>query len=108
MPHHIVQSGHNKQAVFFEADDYQFYLENLQELELMFDLEVYGYCWMTNHIHLIVNRGATPSNISELMKRLAGRQTWHLNKIKHRSGSSWVSRFKTSPIQTDQILMQCC
>jgi putative transposase len=56
-PHHIVQRGHNKQAVFFEAADYKNYLENLQELKQMLDLQVYGYCLMTNHIHLIVNPG---------------------------------------------------
>ncbi|MFT6753496.1 MAG: putative transposase, partial [Candidatus Azotimanducaceae bacterium] len=33
------------------------YLENLQELKQMLDLQVYGYCLMTNHIHLIVNPG---------------------------------------------------
>jgi putative transposase len=75
MPHHIVQRGHNKQAVFIETAYYKYHLENLQELKQMLDLHVYGYCPMTNHIHLIVKPGETPSNISELRKHLAGRHT---------------------------------
>ncbi len=31
MPHHIVQRGHNKSAVFIEEQDYQYYLDNLVE-----------------------------------------------------------------------------
>jgi REP-associated tyrosine transposase len=30
-PHHIVQRGHNRKAVFIEASDYQIYLDTMQE-----------------------------------------------------------------------------
>ncbi len=30
-PHHIVQRGHNRNAVFLGDQDYQYYLENLRE-----------------------------------------------------------------------------
>tara|TARA_B110000495_G_C22976518_1_gene573624 strand:+ start:486 stop:749 length:264 start_codon:yes stop_codon:yes gene_type:complete len=74
-PHHIVQRGHNKRAVFVEKADFLYYLANLREWEKILKVLVYGYCLMTNHIHLIVDPCSCPSNISELMKRLAGRQT---------------------------------
>jgi putative transposase len=32
-PHHIVQRGHDRKAVFVENRDYQYYLNNLTELE---------------------------------------------------------------------------
>jgi putative transposase len=63
---------------------------------------------MTNHIHLIDDPGSCPSNISELMKRLAGRQTRYVNKTEHRSGSLWEGRYKISPIETDEYLLRCC
>jgi putative transposase len=31
MPHHIVQRGHNKNAVFVENEDYSYYLNTLVE-----------------------------------------------------------------------------
>ena len=31
LPHHIVQRGHNRSAVFIEESDYQYYLNNLAE-----------------------------------------------------------------------------
>ena len=63
---------------------------------------------MTNHIHLIVNPGETPTNVSELMKRLAGRQTRYVNRLENRTGSLWDRRYGISPIDTDEYLLQCC
>jgi REP-associated tyrosine transposase len=41
------------------------------------------------------------------MKRLSGRQTRYVNRLEGRSGTLWESRYKSSPIQTDQYLLAC-
>ncbi|GAB5453613.1 MAG: hypothetical protein Hals2KO_39410 [Halioglobus sp.] len=41
------------------------------------------------------------------MKRLAARQTRHVNKVENRTGSLWEGRYKASPIQSDAYLLQC-
>ena len=53
-PHHIVQRGHNREAVFLADEDYQFYLENLREWKEKLAIKVYGWCLMANHVYLIV------------------------------------------------------
>ncbi len=108
MPHHIVQRGHNRNVVFVEDADYQYYLDNLAEWKNALGLKVYSYCLMTNHVHLIVEAGDCVGAIGELMKRLAGRQTRWVNKLERRTGSLWESRYKVSPIDTDEYLLQCC
>ena len=75
MPHHIVQRGHNRKAVFVEADDHRYYLENLREWKLALGVKVYSFCLMTNHVHLVVEPAADRTTISRLMKQLATRQT---------------------------------
>ncbi len=108
MPHHIVQRGHDRKAVFVEDCDYQYYLDNLREWKQALGINVYSYCLMTNHIHLIVEPNDETSAVSELMKRLAGKQTRWVNRLERRSGSLWESRFKISPIDRDNYLLQCC
>jgi len=108
MPHHIVQRGHNRKAVFVEADDYHYYLENLREWKLALGVKVYSFCLMTNHVHLVVESAADCTTISRLMKQLAARQTRRVNKLEGRSGSLWEGRYKISPIQREQYLLQCC
>lgn len=107
-PHHIIQRGHNRQVVFANTDDYLYYLENLQEWKEKLGCLVYGYCLMTNHVHLIVNPGEDANNIGLLMKRLAGRQTRYINKKEKRTGSLWEGRYKSSTISTDEYLLACC
>ena len=106
-PHHIVQRGHNRKAVFLSDEDYLFYLENLKEWKIKLGVRVYVWCLMTNHIHLLVEPLEKPEMLSELMKRLAGRQAAYTNKQEKRSGSLWEGRFKASPVQRDSYLLSC-
>jgi putative transposase len=107
-PHHIIQRGHNRQVVFASDDDYLFYLDNLKEWKDTLGCKVYAYCLMTNHVHLIIDPGSHGQNLAMLMKRVAGRQTRHVNKIAKRSGTLWEGRYKSSPISTDEYLLACC
>jgi REP-associated tyrosine transposase len=106
-PHHIVQRGHNRETVFVERDDYLYYLDTLKEWKQELEVNVYGYCLMTNHVHLILDPRDEPANIGKLMKRLAGRQTRYVNYQEKRSGSLWEGRYKSSPIETDSYLLAC-
>lgn len=63
---------------------------------------------MTNHIHLIVEPMEEAGSLSEMMKRINGRQTAYVNRLEGRSGSLWEGRFKASPIQRDNYLLSCC
>lgn len=107
-PHHIIQRGHNRQAVFASEDDYRYYIANLQEWKIKLGCKVYAYCLMTNHVHLIVDPGDKVENIALLMKRIAGRQTRYVNKLEQRSGTLWDGRYRSSPIDADAYLLACC
>ena len=106
-PHHIVQRGHNCETVFVERQDYLYYLDTLKEWKQELNVNVYGYCLMTNHVHLILDAKDEPANIGKLMKRLAGRQTRYVNYQEKRTGSLWEGRYKSSPIETDTYLLAC-
>lgn len=107
-PHHIIQRGHNRQAVFATDDDYLYYLDNLKEWKKELGCKVYAYCLMTNHVHLIIDPGDNPENLALLMKRVSGRQTRYVNKIEGRRGTLWEGRYKSSPVDRDEYLLACC
>ncbi|MBK1723901.1 transposase [Thiocystis violacea] len=107
-PHHVVQRGHNRQVVFAEDADYRYYLETLEAFKTIYDIKVYGFCLMTNHVHLILQPGEAIADLGQLMKRLAGRQTRFVNRQESRSGTLWEGRYKSSPIETDAYLLACC
>ena len=58
VPHHVTQRGNRRERTFFEDGDYQLYLDLLAEAAAAAGVEVWAYCLMPNHVHLIV----TPSD----------------------------------------------
>jgi putative transposase len=107
-PHHVVQRGHNRQVVFPQSSDYRYYLDTLLEWKTGYDIKVYAWCLMTNHVHLVLEPHEAVENLGRLMKRLAGRQTRYVNRRLVRSGTLWEGRYKSSPIQTDAYFLACC
>ncbi len=107
-PHHVIQRGHNKGAVFLNDGDYRYYLDNLKEWKQELCCKVYAYCLMTNHVHLVLEPGEDPESLSLLMKRVAGRQTRYINYHEKRCGTLWEGRYKSSPIEDDRYLLVCC
>lgn len=106
-PHHIVQRGHDRNAVFVNDSDYQYYLDNLIEWKSKYDVSVYAYCLMTNHVHLILTPNREGDAISRLMRRLSARQGRRVNRLEQRIGTLWAGRFKCSVIDRDDYLMAC-
>ncbi len=107
MPLHIVQRGHNRQPVFVECADYEYYLANLGEMKSELSIRVYAYCLMTNHIHLLIEPGEQAEKVSRLIRVLAARQTRRVNKLERRTGSLWEGRFKASLVDSDSYLLAC-
>lgn len=108
MPLHVVQRGHDRQPVFVQPRDYRYYLNNLVEMKAELAIQVYGYCLMSNHVHLIIAPGEDVSSVSRFMRALAGRQTRYVNKLENRTGTLWNGRFNASLIDSDQYLLCCC
>src|SRR5437762_2638769 len=105
-PHHIVQRGHNRQPVFAAKGDYQRYIDTLIAYKDIYGVKVYAYCLMTNHVHLLLGP-EDRRGLAQLMKRLAGRHTRYHNTLEGRTGTLWESRYKSSPVDTDDYLLAC-
>lgn len=91
-PHHIMQEGNNGQNVFFSDDDRKYFLETLNEQSYKYGLEIWSWCLMNNHIHLV----ATPVK-EQSLSRAVGRTNQvyalYLNRQYGRRGHLWQNRF---------------
>jgi putative transposase len=52
-PHHITQRGNNKETIFFDDDDRDFYLRTLSRYSDQWNLDIWAYCLMANHVHIL-------------------------------------------------------
>ncbi|MFH1202248.1 MAG: transposase [Candidatus Omnitrophota bacterium] len=94
MPHHIVQRGNRRQDVFFEDEDREIYLRLLKEQIQKYEVQVWAYCLMSNHVHLIV----VPANKDSLAKAIGETHKRYTRMINFREGWRgylWEGRFKS-------------
>lgn len=87
LPHHVTQRGNRREAMFFEDGDQEIYRDLLSEQCLKAEVEVWAYCLMPNHVHLILTpctEGGLGRAVGEAHRRYTnfnnarGRWTGHL------------------------------
>lgn len=105
-PHHIIQRGNNRQAIFFVEDDYRFFLECLRQAKLKRTCRIYAYVLMTNHFHLLVEP-SHDGDLGRLMQSVGRRYVRYINETYQRSGTLWEGRFKSAAVSRDEYLMVC-
>ena len=91
-PHHVVQRGNYDQPVFETDADYRRYLDWLHEYAPRFDLSIWAYCLMPNHVHFICvpkAEGALAGAFNTLHMRYAQ----YFNGKRRIHGHLWRARF---------------
>jgi putative transposase len=105
-PHHIIQRGNNRQAVFSSAADHQMLLGLLGESARKFGVALHAYVLMDNHFHLL----ATPSTadgLPQMMQAAGRRYVRYFNDSQGRSGTLWEGRYRATLIEAERYLLAC-
>jgi len=91
-PYHVTQRGNRRQQTFFEDGDYQLYRDLLAEAACKARTEIWAYCLMPNHVHIV----AVPSDEDGLRCTFADahrRYTGFINARHRWTGHLWQGRF---------------
>lgn len=93
-PHHVTQRGNRRQPTFFCEKDYKIYLALMAEWCRRHQVEVWAYCLMPNHVHMV----AVPHS-KESLARAVGeahrRYTLMINQREGWRGHLWQERFSS-------------
>ncbi|MDQ6999968.1 MAG: transposase [Mariprofundus sp.] len=106
IPHHVTQRGVRRMETFFDDEDYEVYMSLMRQWCLSAGVEVWGYCLMPNHVHLI----AVPESEESLARGIGEahrRYTRHINFKKGWKGYLWQGRFASFPMDEDYLLAAC-
>lgn len=105
-PHHLIQRGNNRQAIFAATADYETLLSMLDENARKFEVELHAYVLMTNHFHLLATP-ATQEGLPLLMQAVGRRYVRYFNQRQGRTGTLWEGRYRSTLIQADRYLLAC-
>jgi putative transposase len=92
IPYHVTQRGNRRAQTFFEEGDYALYRDLLAQSADRAGAEIWCYCLMPNHVHVIV----VPSDEDGLRRTFADthrRYTGYINARNRWTGHLWQGRF---------------
>ena len=103
LPHHITQRGNRRQQTFFDDSDYAAYLELMADWCREHGVEIWGYCLMPNHVHLI----AVPKTEDGLRRAIGEAHRRYTRRINFREkwrGYLWQGRFASFVMDEPYLL----
>ena len=103
IPHHITQRGARRMQVFFSQADYRAYMGFLTKMCRRYHLDIWAYCLMPNHVHLI----GAPSTRDGLARPLGEAHRQYALMINRRNGWAghlWQERFWSFPMDEAHLI----
>lgn len=111
--YHLYNRGHNRERIFYEGDNYVFFLERLREY-LVPVLDIVAYCLMPTHYHLLgrIKQTSEVSKTSEVspgvsraMMRFSVSYTKAMNKRYDRVGALFQGAYRRKHVAEDDYMV---
>ncbi len=102
-PHHLTQRGNRRQETFFRSEDYEAYLALMSEWCGKCGVQVWAYCLMPNHVHLV----AVPEREDSLRRAIGEAHRRYTRAINFREGwrgHLWQGRFASFVMDEAHLL----
>ena len=103
--YHVMLRGINKQRIFHEEYDYQSFLDALRLYKGKCGFQLYAWCLMPNHIHLLIGEKPQGDSIGQIMKRICVKYVYWYNLRYERVGPLFQDRFKSEMVQSNAYFM---
>jgi len=101
--YHFYNRGNNYLPVFFDRENYLFFLHRMREYLAAEVLDLVAYCLMPNHYHLLARLKV--DNPSRPMQRLSLSYTKAINKRYTRVGTLFQGRFQAVHVDRDEYMI---
>jgi putative transposase len=101
--YHLYNRGNNRQNIFFERENYLYFLQQFRRYLVEDTLDVMAYCLMPNHYHFLVQLRS--QSLSQKMQAFSLSYTKAINRRYERCGSLFQGRFQAIHVDCDRYLL---
>jgi REP element-mobilizing transposase RayT len=101
--YHVMLRGINQQQIFEDSEDYEKFLEVLEASKSASCFELYAYCLMGNHLHLLLK--TLIEDMDQIFKRIGARYVYWYNWKYRRTGHLFQDRFKSECVEDDKYFL---
>lgn len=103
--YHVMLRGIDKMNIFIDEGDKRRFLETLVRMKQNNEYEIYAYCLMNNHVHLLIKE--VNDMLERTMKRVCVSYVYYFNHRYERIGPLFQDRFRSEAIEGDSYFL-CC
>ena len=96
-PYHVTHRGNRREDIFFRDEDRRRYLELLRQYSAANGLQIWAYCLMTNHVHLLAVPGG-PDALARGVGLTHRRHAQAINIAQGWTGHLWEHRFYSTAL----------
>ena len=100
--YHIVNRGVARANIYLCDEDFLKFLEIAQDASEEYGFEIFSYCLMNNHYHLLLK--TFDMNLSIFMQKINSRYSIYFNHRYKRVGPLWQGRFKSWYVYDENYL----
>ena len=101
--YHIFNRGNNRQPIFYERENFCYFLRQIRKYFTPDKVEIIAYCLMPNHFHLLVCLKS--DNFATLVQPFALSYAKAINKRFNRTGSLFEGPFKSILVDKNEYLL---
>src|SRR3989338_2828867 len=102
--YHVIVRGNERRRIFWEEKDFEHFLTLLEKTCERFNLRIFAFVLMTNHVHLMVE---TPlGNLSAVMHWLTTSYSVWINRRHGRSGHLFQGRYRSVLIENESYYLE--
>lgn len=103
--YHVIARGNNRQPIFTIEDGHRRFLDLLQSAQAKYPGQLYHYCLMSNHLHLLLAI-AVAEHLPKFMQAvLQGYGRWYKAQTRY-WGHVWQGRFKSPLIPEESYFLE--
>ena len=101
--YHVMNRGQSRRNIFLEDQGRQSFLDLLADIVRLWGVEIFAYCLMDNHYHLLLS---TPTGaLSRPMRHLDGIYTQRFNRVHRRDGPLFRGRYKAILVDAEEYFL---
>ncbi|MFZ7104144.1 MAG: transposase [Peptococcaceae bacterium] len=100
---HVICRGNNGENILKSEADKLEYLELVRKYKIRYKFNLFAYCIMDNHVHLLVETGEVP--LAKIMQGIQQSFTQRYNKKYRRTGHVFQQRYKAQLCDKENYLL---
>jgi REP element-mobilizing transposase RayT len=95
--------GINQTQLFYDDDDRTTFLDRVKRYKDSCGFQLYAYCLMANHVHLLLQQGDIA--LAKVIQKLTLSYSHWFNSKYDRNGYLFQGRYKSEPIEEDSYFL---